>query len=82
MSPRNFARLFLDETGMTPAKYVEMVRIDAARHYLETSALSIEIIAEKSGFYDAERMRRSFIRQLGVNPKNYRNRFNSSTSER
>jgi transcriptional regulator GlxA family with amidase domain len=82
MSPRNFARLFLDETGMTPAKYVEMVRIDAARHYLETSALSIEIIAEKSGFYDAERMRRSFIRQLGVNPKNYRDRFNSSTSER
>jgi transcriptional regulator GlxA family with amidase domain len=82
MSPRNFARLFLDATGMTPAKYVEMVRIDAARHYLETSALSIEIIAEKSGFYDAERMRRSFIRQLGVNPKNYRDRFNSSTSER
>lgn len=81
MSQRNFARLFLDETGMTPAKYVEMVRIDAARHYLETSALSIEIIAEKSGFYDAKRMRRSFIRQLGVNPKNYRDRFNSSTSE-
>ena len=76
MSPRNFARLFLAETGMTPAKYVEMARIDAARHYLQTSNLSIEMIAEKSGFFDPERMRRSFIRQLGVNPKNYRDRFN------
>jgi transcriptional regulator GlxA family with amidase domain len=75
MSARNFARLFSAETGMTPAKYVEMARIDVARHYLETSELSIEAIAEKSGFYDAERMRRSFIRQLGVNPKNYRDRF-------
>ncbi|OYV16299.1 MAG: AraC family transcriptional regulator [Methylococcaceae bacterium NSP1-2] len=76
MSPRNFARLFLAETGMTPAKYVEMARIDAARHYLQTSKLSIEMIAEKSGFFDPERMRRSFIRQLGVNPKHYRDRFN------
>ena len=76
MSPRNFARLFLVETGMTPAKYVEMARIDTARHYLETSELSIEVIADQSGFFDAERMRRSFIRQLGVNPKHYRDRFN------
>jgi transcriptional regulator GlxA family with amidase domain len=75
MSPRNFSRLFLAETGMTPAKYVEMARIDAARHYLQTSELSIEVIADKSGFFDPERMRRSFIRQLGVNPKNYRARF-------
>ncbi len=78
MSPRNFSRLFLTETGMTPAKYVEMARIDAARHYLETSKLSIEVIAEKSGFFDPERMRRSFIRQLGVNPKHYRDRFTRS----
>lgn len=75
MSPRNFARLFLLETGITPAKYVEMARIDTARHYLESSTLSIETIAEKSGFIDPERMRRSFIRQLGVNPKSYRERF-------
>ncbi len=78
MSPRNFARLFLVETGMTPAKYVEMARIDTARHYLETSELSIEVIADQSGFFDAERMRRSFIRQLGVNPKSYRDRFTHS----
>lgn len=75
MSPRNFARLFLDETGTTPAKYVEMIRIDQARFLLETSDHSIETIADKTGFKDPERMRRSFIRQLGVNPLNYRQRF-------
>lgn len=80
MSPRNFARLFLLETGMTPAKYVDMARIDTARHYLANSKLSIEAIAEKSGFLDPERMRRSFIRQLGVNPKSYRERFTHSSS--
>lgn len=75
MSPRNFARLFLTETGMTPAKFVEMARIDHARHFLETSDLSIETIADKSGFKDTERMRRAFIRQMGVNPQNYRQHF-------
>jgi transcriptional regulator GlxA family with amidase domain len=59
MSPRNFARLFLTETGMTPAKFVEMTRIDAARHLLETSKLCIESIADKTGFKDQERMRRA-----------------------
>ena len=75
MSPRNFARLFLAETGMTPAKFVELARIDAARHYLGSTGLSIEAVADKAGFKDPERMRRAFIRQLGVNPQNYRDRF-------
>lgn len=75
MSPRNFARLFLTETGMTPAKFVEMTRIDRARNFLETSEYSVEFIAEKTGFKDTERMRRAFLRQLGVNPQNYRQRF-------
>ena len=75
MSPRNFARFFLTETGMTPAKFVEMARIDAARHYLGSTQQSIEAVADKSGFGDQERMRRAFIRQLGVNPQNYRERF-------
>lgn len=79
MSPRHFARLFLTETGMTPGKFVEMSRIDHARHLLETSELSVELIAEKTGFKDPERMRRSFIRQLGVNPQNYRHRFSRAT---
>ena len=75
MSPRNFARLFQTETGMTPAKFVELARIDAARHYLGSTDLSIEVVADKAGFKDPERMRRAFIRQLGVNPQNYRDRF-------
>ena len=78
MSPRNFARLFINETGMTPAKFVEMVRIDAARNLLETSKLPIDTVADKSGFKDSERMRRSFLRQLGVNPSDYRKRFGLS----
>jgi transcriptional regulator GlxA family with amidase domain len=78
MSPRNFARFFLTETGMTPAKFVEMARIDAARHYLGSTMLSIEVVADKSGFGDPERMRRAFIRQLGVNPQSYRERFGLS----
>jgi len=78
MSPRNFARFFLNGTGMTPAKFVEMARIDAARHYLGSTQHSIEVVAEKSGFADPERMRRAFIRQLGINPQNYRERFSLS----
>jgi len=80
MSPRNFARLFLSETGMTPAKFVEMARIDAARHYLGSTDLSIEVVADKAGFKDPERMRRAFIRQIGVNPQNYRDRFSRRIS--
>ncbi len=75
MSPRNFARTFLMETGITPAKFVELARIDAARHYLEKSDLSVEAVAIKSGFIDSERMRRTFLRHLGVNPRDYRERF-------
>ena len=78
MSPRNFARFFLTETGMTPAKFVELARIDAARHYLGSTRLSIEVVADKSGFGDPERMRRAFIRQLGINAQSYRERFGLS----
>lgn len=78
MSPRNFARLFLTETGTTPAKFVEMARLDRARHLLETSDLSVETVSDKTGFKDSERMRRAFLRQLGVNPQNYRLRFSGA----
>lgn len=80
MSPRNFARLFLAETGMTPAKFVEMARIDQARHWLETTDIPVETIAYRAGFKDSERMRRAFLRQLGVNPQNYRQRFSKATA--
>ncbi len=79
MSPRNFARVFLTETGMTPAKFVERARIDAARYYLESTELPIETVADKSGFRDPERMRRTFHRLLGVSAQDYRARFKSTT---
>ena len=75
MSPRNFARVFQAETGVTPAKFVETVRIEAARRRLEVTAQSIGFIADACGMGDSERLRRSFIRRLGVNPSDYRRRF-------
>ncbi|MGR8934948.1 MAG: GlxA family transcriptional regulator [Gammaproteobacteria bacterium] len=75
MSPRNFARTFLAETGTTPAKFVELARLDVARQFLESKELSIEVVAMKSGFTDPERMRRCFIKHLGIPPKDYRERF-------
>ncbi|MCL2385163.1 MAG: helix-turn-helix domain-containing protein [Alphaproteobacteria bacterium] len=62
MSPRNFARLFLSETGRTPAKFVEHARVEAARCQLEQTDSPIKTIAEACGFGTAERMRRSFQR--------------------
>lgn len=78
MSERNFGRLFFNETGFTPAKFVEMVRTNAARQLLTSTTFSIEVIAEKSGFKDPERMRRTFLRQVGINPSDYRKRFSIS----
>lgn len=75
MSSRHFARLFMSETGGTPAKFVEKVRIGAARNLLELTKLPIDNIAESSGFKDSENMCRAFIRHLRVNPQEYRKRF-------
>lgn len=73
MSPRNFARGFRLDTGMTPAKAVERLRIDHARALLEDSAgPSVEEIARRSGFGEAERMRRSFFRLFGRPPQAFR----------
>lgn len=75
MSPRHFARVFQRETGMTPARYVETARLEAARRWLEQGSRSVERIAADAGMRDAERLRRSFLRRLGVNPSDYRRRF-------
>lgn len=75
MSPRNFARLYKQKTGRTPAKAVEVFRLEAARRLLEDSARQIEQIAASCGFGDEERMRVSFQRHLGVAPRDYRKRF-------
>jgi transcriptional regulator GlxA family with amidase domain len=71
MSPRNFARLYAAETGVTPAKAVERMRADAARAALERGG-SIQEIARKTGFGDSERMRRAFMRLYGAPPATMR----------
>jgi len=68
MSPRHFARAFHDETGVTPAKAVERLRVEAARSALDAGAPSVQRVATDCGFGDAERMRRSFVRLLGLPP--------------
>jgi transcriptional regulator GlxA family with amidase domain len=77
MSERNFARAFRDELGMTPAAYVESVRVETVRIALESTGTQIEAIARQAGFGTVETMRRAFHRRLGVGPAEYRNRFRS-----
>lgn len=72
MSPRNFVRAFRRETGMTPGKAVERLRLDAARGALETGGQSVEQIADRTGFGDPERMRRAFVRVYGRPPQDFR----------
>jgi len=75
MSPRNFTRSYLQATGMTPAKAVEKIRVDAACALLGNSGLTVATIATRCGFGDYERMRRSFDRRLKISPQQYRERF-------
>ncbi len=77
MSPRNFARAYASATGVTPAKVVEAMRVEAARRLLEETLRPIGWIARQCGFGDDERMRRSFMRWIGVTPSDYRARFRS-----
>ncbi len=75
MSPRNFSRVFRRETGRTPARFVERLRVDAARRLLEESNKSLEEIAASCGFGGVSTMRRSFAKLLQVAPSSYRERF-------
>ena len=75
MSPRHFARAFRAETGITPARYVERVRLEAARRRLEDTTEPIAAVATACGFGTAETMRRVFLRALHVGPAEYRRRF-------
>jgi transcriptional regulator GlxA family with amidase domain len=72
MSPRHFARAFAAEIGATPAKVVEGLRLEAARVAVETSHLNLEHIAASTGFGDASRMRRAFVRAFGASPQSLR----------
>jgi transcriptional regulator GlxA family with amidase domain len=69
MSPRHFTRTFVSETGMTPAKAVERLRLEVARERVEATAEPIEYVAARTGFRDPERMRRAFIRAFGQPPQ-------------
>lgn len=69
MSPRHFARAFSAETGLTPAKAVERLRLETARERVESSADPIDKVAEAAGFGDPERMRRAFLRAFGQPPQ-------------
>jgi len=74
MSTRHFERVFTRESGTTPGRHVETVRLAAARAELE-SGLDIAGVARRCGFGTAETMRRTFVKRLGVSPAAYRQRF-------
>jgi transcriptional regulator GlxA family with amidase domain len=73
LSPRQFGRVFKTETGQSPAKAIENLRLEAARFMLEQGRLPVEEIAREAGFGDRERMRRSFLRTFGQTPQAIRN---------
>jgi transcriptional regulator GlxA family with amidase domain len=75
MSPRNFARAYVEKRGCTPAKAVEAIRVEAARRRLEETDDRIESVAGIAGFSSEEQMRCAFIRILGIPPREYRKRF-------
>jgi transcriptional regulator GlxA family with amidase domain len=72
LSPRQFSRAFHEETSQSPAKAIEQLRVEAARLMLEEGRLPIEVIADEVGFGDRERMRRSFVRNMGRPPTSVR----------
>jgi transcriptional regulator GlxA family with amidase domain len=75
LSVRHFQRTFVEETGETPAVFVERVRVEHARRLLETTSATVAATARASGFGSAETLRRAFVRRVGVNPEDYRKRF-------
>ncbi|MGE7989679.1 GlxA family transcriptional regulator [Pseudomonas sp. NPDC089554] len=72
LSPRQFSRVFREETGKTPAKAVETLRVEAARVMMETSRHPVEVVARESGFGDRERLRQAFLRAYGKPPQEMR----------
>lgn len=69
LSPRQFSRVFREETGQSPAKAIERLRVEAARLMMETTRHPIEVIARETGFGDRERMRQAFLRAFGQSPQ-------------
>ncbi|MET9084218.1 GlxA family transcriptional regulator [Streptomyces sp. NPDC004237] len=75
LSPRHFARAFQAETGMTPGRYVDRVRLEHARRLLEDTGDGVAEVSRASGYGTPEAMRRAFLKALGATPAEYRRRF-------
>lgn len=78
MSPRNFARVFVKETGITPAKYIEKIRIESACRLLVDTQLSIKEITYECGLGTVDNMRRQFQKYFQTTPNDYRKNFRSA----
>ncbi|TXS44816.1 GlxA family transcriptional regulator [Streptomyces sp. t39] len=78
LSPRHFARAFRAETGTTPGRYVERVRLEHARRLLEDTADAVAHVSRSCGYGTPEAMRRAFLKSLGVGPAEYRRRFRTA----
>jgi transcriptional regulator GlxA family with amidase domain len=81
MSPRHLGRVFCQQVGMSPGRYVERIRLETARRRLEESDQSVEAVAHAAGFGSTETMRRVFVSNLAVSPTDYRRRFGRSQKE-
>jgi transcriptional regulator GlxA family with amidase domain len=77
VSPRHLTRLFREQLRTTPAKYVELVRLNTAKDLLDAGQ-PVSDTAYRSGFGSAESMRRTFVQRLGVSPRAYQQRFRSA----
>lgn len=75
MTERTFSRVFLKETGVTPAAFVEMARVDRAKALLETSDWPLARVSERSGFGSSDALHRAFQKRVGATPGDYRERF-------
>ncbi|WP_407166804.1 GlxA family transcriptional regulator [Bradyrhizobium sp. ORS 111] len=75
MSERSFSRRYAETTGLTPARAIERLRVEGARHLLSETRLPIKRISQRCGFGSEETMRRSFLRLLATTPQDYRARF-------
>ncbi|WP_231655593.1 helix-turn-helix domain-containing protein [Pseudomonas californiensis] len=77
MSERTFTRKYSDSTGQTPSKMVELLRLEAARHFLATCASPLKTVAQRCGLGNESTFIRSFTRKFSVTPSEYRARFKS-----
>lgn len=78
MSTRNFSRVFVKESGMTPGKFLEKMRLDQAKNMLEYTDMSVDMIADKCGFSSSVSLRRIFLKNISLSPAQYRKAFKTT----